>query len=245
MRYLLAFLLIFLTAGAVLAFPSGDDGIASMQKDLSGLPLGERIARWAEAFVGTPYDPDPMGAYVTRRDIVADDEVDCMYHAFRSVELAITNSPANAAKKALDMRFHTAGALDESGKVANYDERYQYAMDMIESGKWGQEVTGSIGPAKTIPGDRHHGPQQYIPAPTAHETLEKLQSGDMVFFVKSPSKRVVGEIIGHIGIIKREGEQVFLIHASGSKKRGGIVKKLLLADYLADTNFIGFKVSRF
>jgi hypothetical protein len=56
---------------------------------------------------------------------------------------------------------------------------------------------------------------------------------------------VVGEIIGHIGIIKREGKSLYLIHASGRKNRGGKVKKVPLAEYAANMPFVGIIVSRF
>ncbi|MBI5025244.1 MAG: hypothetical protein HZC12_00650, partial [Nitrospirae bacterium] len=59
-------------------------------------------------------------------------------------------------------------------------------------------------------------------------------------------KRQVGEIVGHIGIVKKELNNLYLIHANGQKGRdSGEVRKVLLKKYLQDTNFIGIKITRF
>lgn len=218
--------------------------IESLQRELRDAPLGERIARWAEEFVGTPYDPDPLGEYVTKAAIVADERVDCMYHAFRSVELAMSNTAAEAVAVALDKRFKTRGRL-KGGAVLNYEERFEYAMDMLLSGKWGREVTGELAATSEVPGSRGIGPVQMIPAVRMPRALAGLRSGDLVFFVKDPSRRAVGEIIGHIGVVKRDGDRVWLIHASGTKNGGGEVRKVPLDEYAKTMPFVGVKVSRF
>ena len=225
-----------------------NEDIASYQRAVSDRSPGERITLWAERFVGTPYDQDPQGAYVTRGVIVADDTIDCMYHTFRSVELAMSHSPDEALAVALDKRFHGRGIVSE-GRVLNYEARFRYGEDMIESGKWGREVTAEIGPETSIEGSR--GRERIVMV--ARETLlfslaegnSKLKSGDIVFFIKTPGKRVAGEIVGHIGIIKHEGGTIYLIHANGRKGSGGMVKKVLFSDYLKGMSFEGVRVSRF
>ena len=132
-----------LIPGPLLAFTDGD--VASYQKEIADRPLGERIALWAERFVGTPYDPDPLGAYVTKREIVADERVDCMYLSFRAVELALGRTPEESIAVSLDKRFVHKGMLD-NGVVTNYEDRFRYGEDMLDSGKWGKEITGDIGP---------------------------------------------------------------------------------------------------
>ena len=53
-----------------------------------------------------------------------------------------------------------------------------------------------------------------------------------------------------MGILKVEqkngglGRTVYLIHASGTKKRGGSVKKVLLDEYLSHMQHAGAKISR-
>lgn len=243
MKWVSALALVMVLAAPASAFMS-DSEIAAFQRETAGLPVGERIALWAEKFVGTPYDPDPLGEYVTRRAIVADDRVDCMYLTFRAVELALGGSPLGAEEEALEKRFITRGVV-EGGKVLNYEDRFQYASDMIASGKWGREITASLPGSTEMEGSRGYEKVPVVPASQAARSAALLKSGDVVYFVKDPARRVADEIIGHIGIIKREGGSVYLIHASGRKKHGGKVRKELFADYLSSMPFAGIRVSRF
>ncbi len=240
-------LLCLYTGSPLIAFPGGDIGF--LQGEIADRPLGERIAFWAERFVGTPYDPDPLGEYVTKKSIVADDLVDCMYLSFRSLELALSRTPEEALRVALDKRFLTRGVLRD-GTVLNYEDRFQYGEDMLDSGKWGKEITPEVGSLSYIEGARG---RKKIAIVSKEELTRKisnrealsLKSGDFLFFVKAPDKRVVEEIVGHIGIIKMEGSLPYLIHASGRKNKGGEVKKVLLYDYLRSMPFAGVRVSRF
>lgn len=227
------------------------DEIAALQKQIKDQPVGKRIAFWAERFIGTPYDKDPLGAYVSCRKIVCDSEVDCMYLVFRAVELGTSNTPEEAKERALDLRFKTKGRV-EGGLVINYDERFDYAEDMVYSGKWGKDITASLGETKRIPGSRGYKTVAYLPKEelSKKEDYGKLQDGDIIFFIKDPARRVVGEIVGHLGIVKVEGGVPMLIHASGTKRAngrpgGGVVKKVSLPGYLKDTKFIGVMVTRF
>jgi hypothetical protein len=115
-----------------------NEEIQKYQSLLKGKPIGERIAFWAEKFIGVPYDTDPLGEYVSKATIVADDRVDCMYLTFRAAELALSHTHEEAIQIALEKRFHSKGILKD-GWVFNYDDRFEYGEDMIESGKWGME----------------------------------------------------------------------------------------------------------
>lgn len=237
-------------AGIASASPKTDE-IAALQKQIKDQPVGRRIAFWAERFIGTPYDKDPLGAYVSCKKIVCDSEVDCMYLVFRAVELGTSNTPDEAKERALDLRFKTHGKV-EGGLVVNYDERFDYAEDMVYSGKWGKDITASLGETKQVPGSRGYKAVTYLPKEelSKKEDYGKLRDGDIIFFIKDPARRVVGEIVGHLGIIKVENGVPMLIHASGTKRTntrpgGGVVKKVSLPDYLKDTKFIGVMVTRF
>ena len=85
----------------------------------------------------------------------------------------------------------------------------------------------------------------FVTAANVFRTLDSLRSGDIVFFVNFPDKIATGTVVGHIGIIKKEADQVYLIHASGKKETGGSVKKVLFRDYLSKMPFAGIRVSRF
>ncbi len=234
---------------AVPSFALTDRDIASFQKEISGEPLGERIAFWAEKFVGVPYDPDPLGEYVTKKVIVADDRVDCMYLSFRTVELALGRTPAESLLIALDKRFISKGII-ENGLVLNYEDRFQYGEDMLDSPKWGREITKNIGPLSYVTGSRGRPRVGMVSRKTLTEALRgkarlTLKNGDFIFFVRTPEKRASDEIIGHIGIIKIENDVPYLIHASGKKNGVGKVRKVLLSDYVSSMPFAGIRVSRF
>ncbi|MFC1770239.1 hypothetical protein ACFLZI_04235, partial [Nitrospirota bacterium] len=143
-----------LTSTAAFADMPSDKWIQGIQQANKSMALGQRIAFWAELFVGTPYDTDPLGNYVTMQRIVSDGQVDCMYHTFRSVELALGSNPSEAIEAALTLRFSTRGVINSSGRVQNYNERYAYAIDMIASGKWGEDITETLAPTTSIPGSR-------------------------------------------------------------------------------------------
>ena len=222
-----------------------DAEVQTRQAAMLNSPTGERIAYWAGQFIGTPYDTDPMGEYVTRNMIEADDKVDCMYLTFRAAELALSNSPAGAASAALRMRFPGQGLLNADGTVLNYAERFQYGEDMLLSGKWGENMTAHLGaPVAMYKGARGIKTVPVIMARDIPKIILNLRDGDIVYFVKDSSKRTVGEIVGHIGIISREGDRVYMIHASGSKKTGGKVKKVDFAYYAAGMPFVGVMVGR-
>ncbi len=221
------------------------------QTRIAGLPLGKRIAYWAVRFIGTPYDPDPLGLYVRTRRIVDDEKADCMYHVFRSVELAESATPAEAVAKALDLRFLTKGVLRD-GLVVNYDDRFQYGEDMVFSGKWGDNITAALGRTEQIPGSRGRDTVEILPRRTLalRAFQRKLQDGDIVFWVKDPRKRAVGEIVGHLSVIRLQRGVPYVIHASGSKDRpgrrgGGVVKEVRFSDYVRTMPFIGAFITRF
>jgi hypothetical protein len=225
-------------------FALTDKEIQEFQRDLKERPVGERIAFWAEKFLGTPYDKDPLGEYVSKAAIVVDERVDCMYLTFRTVELSLSHTPEEAIQIALEKRFHSKGIFKE-GKVVNYDDRFEYGEDMILSGKWGREITRDIGNPLRIKGSRGRDFVDILLPDELYRGLRKLKNGDIVFFIKKPEERKVGEIVGHIGILKIEQDQeAYLIHASGTKERGGMVKKALLKDYVSQMPFIGVKITR-
>ena len=227
------------------------DEIMIAQTRVAGFPLGRRIVYWAGRFIGTPYDPDPLGLYVRTNRIVADEKVDCMYLTFRSVELARSSTPGEAVEQAKALRFLTEGRVRD-GLVQNYGERFEYGEDMVFSGKWGRNITDELGTTSTIKGSR--GREEVIILPktalSSRKVQQQLQDGDILYWVKDPKKRVVEEIVAHLSFVRRKGGSIFLIHAAGTKDSsarpgGGEVKEVPFAGYLRDTRFIGAFVTRF
>jgi cell wall-associated NlpC family hydrolase len=227
------------------------DEILVAQTRLAGLPLNKRIATWAGRFIGTPYDTDPLGLYVSTNRIVADEKVDCMYLTFRSVELAQTSTPGEAINRALNLRFITTGTIID-GLVTNYDQRFRYGEDMVMSAKWGKNITADLGATRQISGSRGRDTVDILPKNvlTTQVLQKKLQDGDIVYWVKDPKKRVVEEIVSHLSIVHIKSGKPYLIHAAGDKDRegragGGVVKEVPFADYVRNMRFIGAFVTRF
>jgi NlpC/P60 family len=227
------------------------DEIMLAQTRALKLPLGKRIAYWAGRFIGTPYDPDPLGIYVRTNRIIADEKVDCMYHVFRSVELAQSSTPEEAVAKALKLRFISNGKLVD-GLVTNYDDRFQYGEDMVVSGKWGTDITATLGKTSSIVGARGRETVDILPKSvlTTRAVEKKFQDGDIIYWVKDPKKRIVEEVVGHLSIVRIKSGKVYVIHAAGDKDRitkrgGGSVKEIPFADYINTMRFIGAFVTRF
>jgi cell wall-associated NlpC family hydrolase len=226
------------------------DEILIAQARVGNLPIGKRITYWAGRFIGTPYDPDPLGLYVRTNRIVADEKADCMYHAFRSVELAESTTPREAIDKALSLRFITQGKLVD-GLVTNYEERFQYGEDMVMSGKWGKNITAELGATTTIPGSRGKDTVDILPKKVllTKAVTKNLRDGDIVYWVKDPKKRAVEEIVAHLSIVHIKSGKPYLIHAAGDKDRadrpgGGVVKEVPFSDYVLHMKFIGAFVTR-
>jgi cell wall-associated NlpC family hydrolase len=227
------------------------DEILLAQTRLAKLPLNQRIVFWASRFIGTPYDTDPLGLYVSTKRIVADEKVDCMYLTFRSVELAQTSTPGEAVERALNLRFITQGKVKD-GLVTNYDQRFQYGEDMVTSSKWGKNITADLGTTRQIAGSRGKETVDILPKTVlATRVLQKkLQDGDIIYWVKDPKKRVVAEIVSHLSIVHIKAGKPYLIHASGDKDcedrpGGGMVKEVPFAEYVRNMRFIGAFVTRF
>ena len=221
------------------------------QARIAGMPLSRRIAYWAASFIGTPYDPDPLGLYVRTRRIVADEKADCMYHVFRSVELAQSSTPTEAIEKALALRFITQGKIAD-GLVTNYDQRFEYGEDMVYSGKWGRNITEELGRTMKIPGTRGKDSVNIIPKNVLETRTfqKKLRDGDIIYWVKDPKKRGADEIVGHLAVIHIKSGKAYVIHAAGNKDRegtpgGGVVKEVPFSDYVRSMRFIGAFITRF
>lgn len=236
------FFLLFSTK--VFAFRSAEDVLTLGVKErllldkneifplLAGMKPSEKVAFWAEFFVGTPYDPEMIGNYVKEGVIVLETSLDCMSHTFRSFELAHAENEETALEKALYFRFPKKG-MRSGNKIISYENRFEYGEDMALSGKFGRVVSGKIsGLASAGKTTRQKHEIYMLETENALLNLAHFQTGDTIFFVKNPTKRKGLEIVGHIGILKSEGGKLFLIHASGTKNKGGEVKKVDFESYL-------------
>ena len=183
--------------------------------------LGDKIAKYANSFVGTPYDRIPIGLYVQSRKLIIDDEIDCMYLVFRSVPLALADGDnKKAAEIACDKMFHDKCKLDKDNLVTNYENRFDYSEDMISSGKWGESIYTN-NEMSVMAGSRHYKWFYYVKSQdfiNSKKLQQRVQNGDILFLYKFPEKRSkLNEAIGHLGIIEVKNGEIYLIHASGRK----------------------------
>ena len=220
--------------------------------DNSNLSIGEKIAFYANEFVGTPYDRIPIGLYVDTKRLIADNEVDCMYLVFRTIPLALAGGDNKKAfDMACDKMFHDRCKTDTNGFVINYEDRFDYSEDMVASGKWGKSIYKPEQMKKII-GTRMYRDFPYIPSKEFIENTKlqnEIKKGDIVFFVKRIDLRSKSqEMIGHLGILDVVDGKIYVIHASGHKsfdKPQGKVVKVLLIDYLKEmSKFAGIYISR-
>ncbi len=213
--------------------------------------LGERIAHWADFFwrrgdARYVYGRDP-GGYVTEGRLVSDFATDCVLFFYRVTELGRSTSALEAVQFAFGTRFH-AGSLeeivDEQGRV-DYDNpvHLDYMIDVVRSGIWGHDITAQMGSVESdTVGTSRVEPGSVFYLPSAASDPSKLANGDILFLVTDETTeagrrvRSGGAIIGHVGIVRVEDGQTFMIHPAARDLEGvyegGKVVKVPLATYL-------------
>jgi len=238
--------------------------IDSLMNTLQGKSVGDRIAFWADTFYRDGharylFGLDP-GGYVTEGRLVDDFQADCVLFLYRTTELGRSSSAREAVQFAFGTRFFGAGVNDAilpEGRV-RYDHasHLDYSEDILKCGIWGKDVTASVGPAQADTGNERFpaGSLSYVPKDRVN--LWALKSGDIVFFVtdeKNPKGAELragkGALIGHIGIVVRDGDEPYLIHAAKSGLagfyEGGKIEKIPLKAYLDRVDlFKGIDVAR-
>ena len=223
--------------------------------------IGDRIVKYANGFIGTPYDRIPIGLYVKEKKLIVDNEMDCMYFVFRTISLALAKGDNNKAQEiACDKMFNDKCIFDEKGFVSNYQNRFEYSEDMIASGKWGKSIFNKNEMSK-LKGSRMYKEFSYVKSEDIignKKLQKKIKNGDILFLYKHPEKRSKAqEAIGHLGILEvdKKTKNIYFIHASGNKcfkdecfkqRNQGAVKKVLLNEYLQEKKdkFVGIDILR-
>ncbi len=251
------------TADSALLTPVSLDSLLATER---GLGAPARIGLWARRFLA---DPDSEyrfglkeGGYVAEGLLISDHRQDCVSLLYRSSELARASDHEDALRLALATRFPGApldSLVDSEGRV-DYErpEHLDFSLDMIRSGHWGREITTQLSGARldSIGSSRYAaGSFSFIPEENL-ETIE-LREGDIVWFLLDPThedarklRERYGLVIGHIGLIIEEEDEILLVHAASSDLpgcyEGGRVVKVALDVYLARVErFAGVLVTRF
>ena len=226
--------------------------IDSLMALRESLPLGERIAAWADYFWRRG-DASYLfgladGGYCKEGRLVDDFHTDCVLFFYRVTELGRSSSALEAVQFAFGTRFYGAileDVVDGQGRV-DYDNavHLDYSEDLVRSGIWGQDVTAQLGePAADQAGTTRYpsGTVQYLPKERVD--YGALRDGDVIWFVcdeKTEAGRKLresGTMIGHLGIIEVEQGEPQLIHAAAKGLSGlyagGKIEKVPLKTYLA------------
>ena len=216
------------------------------------LPVGDRVARWANLFVSRTdntycFGPKP-GGYVADGLLVQDYKLDCVSLFYRCTELARAESPRDAILLALTTRFAggvPTSVVQPSGAV-DYDDpsHLDYSEDFAAAGHWGRDVTRDVGDAVLdAAGTSRYpaGTRWFIPSHRIR--YDRLRDGDLLLYVLDENhvkaqtlRRDYGLLVGHQAMANVQGGEVIQIHAAQSPiagvYAGNRVVRLPLRTYL-------------
>ena len=225
--------------------------IRQHMQEWQGFPVGKRIALWANLFQERGDATYLFGlkeeGYVTEGLLVQDFKPDCVLFFYRCTDLARASTPREAILQGLETRFQGAATppVDTAGRVDYKNAAHlDYSLDIVRSGVWGREVTTEVGIAvDDAVGTSRYPANSFRYVPSSQLRMDRLQDGDHLFFVLNEAsdrgqrmRQKYGLVVGHQGIVVRQGDQVYLVHAA-SKDLPGVydgnqVVKVLLRTYL-------------
>ena len=238
--------------------------IDSLMTALEPLPLGEKIAFWADYFWRRGDATYLFGlaeeGYVREGRLVDDFRTDCVLFFYRVTELGRSSSALEAVQFAFGTRFYGAileDVVDAAGRV-DYDNpvHLDYSIDLVRSGIWGQDVSAQLGElAADHAGSSRYAPDSVQYLPKERIDYARLRNGDIVWMVSDEATdygrklRESGAIVGHLGIVKVEQGEPQLIHAAAKGLSGvyagGKIEKVGLRTYLSRVeNFKGLIATR-
>jgi fermentation-respiration switch protein FrsA (DUF1100 family) len=245
--------------------PGGGNGTEQFAAAAELPTVGERVGFWARRFLtddAAVYCFGPAeGGYVAAGRLLWDQAHDCVSFMYRCTELARSGSAEEAVSWALRTRFAGAeplSVMDQRGAV-DYDspEHLDFSLDMIRTGIWGRDVTGQLtGAVDDTTGSSRYPAKSFRYVPTAALDPAELQEGDIVWLVLNPDhkkgadlRQQYGLVIGHLGIVLKEGDQTLLAHAAQSDLEGlyegGRLVQVPLKTYLERVEkFAGVVVTR-
>ncbi|MDM7913704.1 MAG: hypothetical protein ACE15D_09370 [Candidatus Eisenbacteria bacterium] len=237
--------------------------IDSVMATLDGLSLGDRIAAWARFFQQEGkstylFGLDP-GGYVAEGRLVDDFHFDCVLFLYRTTELGRSTTAREAVQFAFGTRFYGAAveeAIRPDGRVDyEHPAHLEYSEEIVKSGIWGKDVTADFGGTEADPGNGRLPAGDLRFVPKGRIDYAAFRPGDQVFFLldenhpKGKEERAKGTVIRHLGVIDRQGDDVYLIHAAAKglagHYEGGKIERIPLRSYLDEVGlFKGIVVTR-
>jgi hypothetical protein len=218
-----------------------------------GEPVAARVGRWARRYLAWGEAGYRFGladgGYVDAGLLVPGRRQDCISLLYRVTELAQARSARQAVALALQRRFAGAPAsrvCRADGRV-DYDDpaHLDYSLDMIRSGRWGRDVTGTLTGARPDSlGTARYPAGSFRWVPQARLRPQELAEGDILWLVLDPGHEAArrlrqehGLVIGHVGVVVVEDGQRRLIHAASRPLPGHYdapgIRQVPVRDYLA------------
>ena len=214
---------------------------------VQALPVNERIARLAEAFLGSPYlafSLEGSGKERLRLDLT---QFDCMLFVEQLLAMATADSFDEFAQRTRRLRYRN-GHVDYCTRQHYFHDWVLSAQDqgLLESDtSWPGQATRALllnfmsshrdqYPALQSPRlfdcihQRERGrriEQQYLPLASLEIALPSLRSGDL--FAVATSVR--GLDVSHTGVLVRDGSRLDAIHAAPGH---GVIRSRSFARYL-------------
>jgi len=211
-----------------------------------------RVGWWARQFLAADtavYCFGPAdGGYVSEGRLVLDERHDCISLLYRTTELAHAADPADAVARALATRFAGAdpdSVVDATGRV-DYDHpaHLDFSIDMIRSGHWGRDVTGSLsGAVPDSVGTPRYRAGTVTVVPRDKLVPGELREGDVVWLVLDVAntgarelRDTYGLMVGHVGLVIEQDREPWLVHAASSglegRYEGGHIVAVPVVEYL-------------
>ena len=214
---------------------------------VQALPVNERIARLAEAFLGSPYLAYSLEGSGTERLRLDLTQFDCMLFVEQLLAMATADSFDEFAQRTRRLRYRN-GHVDYCTRQHYFHDWVLSAQDqgLLESDRsWPGQATRAL-PLNYMSSHRDQYPalqsprlfdcihqrergrrieQQYLPLASLEIALPSLRSGDL--FAVATSVR--GLDVSHTGVLVRDGSRLDAIHAAPGH---GVIRSRSFARYL-------------
>ena len=214
---------------------------------VQALPVNERIARLAEAFLGSPYLAYSLEGSGTERLRLDLTQFDCMLFVEQLLAMATADSFDEFAQRTRRLRYRN-GHVDYCTRQHYFHDWVLSAQDqgLLESDtSWPGQATRVL-PLNFMSSHRDQYPalqsprlfdcihqrergrrieQQYLPIASLEIALPSLRSGDLFAVATS----VKGLDVSHTGVLVRDGSRLDAIHAAPGH---GVIRSRSFARYL-------------
>lgn len=228
------------------------------ERELAGLPAGERVVAAGRFFEGIPYEGGTLGNTPEERVVVNLRAFDCVTFVENVLALALTEGRGERTEEAFVGQLVRLRYRD--GEAWDYASRLHYSSDwlaeMVRAGiledvtcglggeRYAPEVNFMTAHAEAYPALKACGAlwekmrvvedsirartYYYIPKERVEEVAAQIKTGDVILITTT----VEGLDTSHLGFAVVEDGEVYLLHASSERGRV-VLSEEPLAAYLA------------